>query len=79
MNTKELINVHQTCIEILEAIHLFEVRKKMSIRSKDAPVIKEFFPDLVQKYSHQIDIYGRCITRLNERYAKMLRTINPQS
>jgi len=68
MKTKDLIKKHKTCIEILEAIEVFESlieHKALSIEALNGN-----FPDLKAKYLHNIDIYKRCINRLNLRYTK---------
>jgi len=69
INTPSLIDKHQQCIEIVEAIAHFQMSKRHTIRS-----IESFggtFPNLRKKYIHNIDIYNRCINRLKERYNRI--------
>lgn len=68
----ELINKHQTCIEIIEAIMHFERRKKHIVESIES--IAGTFPDLRRKYVNDIDTINRCITRLQERYNRVLNS-----
>lgn len=65
----DLINKHQMCIEILEAIMHFENRKKNIAESIES--IAGTFPDLRRKYVNDIDTINRCITRLQERYSRV--------
>jgi len=63
--TKDRLRTHQTIIEILEAIQTFEnlIMSKMDSINGFAGTFRE----LRIKYTHDIDIYERCIVRLNER------------
>jgi hypothetical protein len=70
---KHIIKHHYTSIEILEAIQYFNVR--IDTLQGALQGVALHFPVLVKKYTHQIDIYNRCITRLNERYYRQLQKL----
>ena len=65
-NIHLLIDKHQMCIEILEAIMRFEQQKKHKIESIEG--FAGTFPDLRKKYVNDIDTINRCIKRLKQRY-----------
>lgn len=71
---KTLIDKHQTCIEILEAIQYFKIRKITTDKSLNG--FAGTFPNLRQKYEHELIIYDMCIERLKQRYVKTLLMIN---
>lgn len=71
---KTLIDKHQTCIEILEAIQYFKIRKITTNKSLNG--FAGTFPNLRRKYEHTIIIYDMCIERLKQRYVKTLLMIN---
>jgi hypothetical protein len=65
------IKTHQTCIEILEGIQQF--KRLGDVTFESMVQLKEgLFPELEKKYLHQLDIYERCIERLNERYYNVI-------
>mgnify|MGYP000970647621 FL=1 len=68
MKTHELINKHQKCIEILEAIQTFEMLIKSAQENIDG--FCGTFPELRKKYNHKLEIYQMCIERLMKRYEK---------
>jgi len=70
MDTKKLIEKHQTCIEIVEAIQHFEIMILHTQRSRNS--LMGWFPDLSKKYDHMTIIYQMCIERLKSRYLKTL-------
>jgi len=70
MDTKKLIEKHQTCIEIVEAIATFETLFKS--RAESIHALQNWHPDLKQKYEHDLIIYRMCIDRLKQRYLKTL-------
>ena len=59
---KTLIDKHQTCIEILEAIQYLKNRKIRKQESIDG--FAGTFPNLRRKYEHELIIYDMCIERL---------------
>ena len=69
MTTQELIEAHEKCIEVLEAIRTFERFIKSAHENIDG--FAGTFPELRRKYIHRIEIYQMCITRLQERYSKI--------
>jgi hypothetical protein len=71
MTTTKLIQAHEKCIEILDAIDTFERKMDHAIWDIEFGFIREF-PKLVKEYKHRIEIYQMCIDRLNLRY-KTLR------
>jgi len=74
MTTQEKIDKHQVCIEILEAIRLY-----MRLISNVYEGLNGFpgtFPRLRKKCEHDIDIYNRCIRRLESRHEKVLGELN---
>ena len=67
------IEKHQQCIDILMGIKSFQ-RRIITVEES----INGFpgtFLELRIKYAHRIDIYIRCINRLNQRYYKLLNEI----
>ena len=71
---KTLIDKHQTCIEILEAIQYFKIRKITTDKSLNG--FAGTFQNLRRKYEHDFIIYDMCIERLKQRYVKILLMIN---
>jgi hypothetical protein len=69
MNAKELINKHQKCIEILEAVQTFEMLIKSAQENIDG--FCGTFPELRKKYKHNKEIYQMCINRLMQRYENL--------
>jgi len=63
------IELHQQCIEILEAINFF---KKMTEHTKINFNSSEFF---IKKMSHKNEIYNKCINRLELRYKKIVEQL----
>lgn len=66
-------DLHQLCIEILEAKQSFERRKELHQQSIDG--FPGTFPELRRKYKHEIAICDMCIARMNERHEKALNQI----
>jgi len=66
---KKLIEKHKKSIEILENIEQYCLRIKLE--AKHNRLFKDDFPDLTEKCNHNIEIYKKCIERLNEKYAKL--------
>ena len=69
IDTTSLIDKHQSLIELAEAIHSFQMSRKLTIQSIEG--FGGTFPELRRKYIHNIDIYNRCINRLKERYNRI--------
>lgn len=67
---KNLITTHEVCIELIEAITLFETFKKT--RQESLEGVAGTFIAFRRKYTHDIEIYSMCIERLNLRYAKQI-------
>jgi hypothetical protein len=61
-----LIDEHQMCINILEAIKSFHNRRKQNIDNINS--FSGTFPELRRKYVNNIDTINRCIIRLEQRY-----------
>jgi hypothetical protein len=76
-NSRAIIDKHQVCIEILEGIQYFEQSKKHKIESIEG--FAGTFPELRRKYVHEIDIYNRCIKRLEQRHDKVILSILAQT
>ena len=74
INTKTLIDNHQLCIEILEGISHFQ--SSIRLKKESLNGFAGTFYELRIKYAHNIDIYNRCINRLNQRYNNILNNIN---
>jgi hypothetical protein len=68
------IEIHQTCIEILLAIEHFEKRRRLTKESLNGATGR-LFPGLAAEMLHSIDIAGKCIERLRERYIKQLEQL----
>jgi hypothetical protein len=68
MINKQIKN-HETSIELLEAMQHFE----NLIKHKETAIkmCENSFPRLQYKYIHNIDIYNKCINRLQNRYNKL--------
>ena len=72
--TKQRIRTHETLIEILEAIQSFE--GYIQHRQESINGFAGTFPRLRNEYLHNIDIYQRCITRLNLRHSTLIKTLS---
>ena len=70
VSSRSLIDKHQMCIEILEGIMHFELRKKYRIESVEG--FAGTFPELRRKYVNDIDTINRCIKRLEQRYQRVM-------
>ena len=73
MTTHDLIKQHERAIDLLETIRYAEKRRATTNES-----LQQFgyqFPRLRDKYSHEIEITGKAIERLWERYHKLLHTM----
>lgn len=73
MNAKTAIERHQTCIEILEAVSHFQNMIQLKVDSING--FPGTFPELRNKYYHNIEIYKKCIVRLIQRHDKILNSI----
>lgn len=69
MTTRELIQAHKKCIEVLEAIQTFD--RKIVDAKYWSELYKLQFYAIKKQYQHLIEIYQMCITRLQERYNKI--------
>ena len=74
MNTRQLIENHQVCTEIIEGIEYFERAKRMARENING--FAGSFPNLRKRYLHDLDIYGMCVERLKLRYHKQMEQIN---
>jgi len=70
MNTKKLIEKHENCIRIIEAIATFQ--NLIELNKDHIRIMNGWFPDIYQMYIHKIEIYNMCIERLKERYLRTL-------
>ena len=59
----------QALIEIVEGVNYFKTQRKRTAHDLNKPVY-HFMRD---KLKHKIDIYTRCIERLNQRYIKLMQ------
>ena len=74
METKKRIEFHAKALEILDAIAYFENSKKHF----EARALKLKSVSLVlSHYNHRITILTKCIERMNQRYERHLKTLNP--
>ena len=74
IDTKTIIDNHQLCIEIMEGIASFQ--RYILNAQRNLEQYQEFrFRDMEENQKHQIDIYERCIVRLQLRYSKVLKEI----
>jgi hypothetical protein len=71
---KELIEKHQTCIEIIDAILFF--KRRIKLYEEWIHGFPGTFPGLRRKYERNIEIQNMCIARLLQRYKKALSQIN---
>jgi hypothetical protein len=72
----ERIELHQNCINLLEAMEYFQMRIKSE--SARAETYQNVFPKIAEKSRHEMDIAQRAMRRLNDRYAKTLKELtNP--
>jgi len=64
---------HEMCIELIHAKKYFE----RLIISRDDGIngFSGTFPSLKRKYIHDIEIYKRCIERLNLRYRNIINSL----
>lgn len=69
IDTHNIIDNHQMCIEIMEAIQSFKNRKQLRIDSING--FSGTFPELRRKYSNDIDTINMCINRLYLRYENL--------
>jgi len=73
MTTEQIIEVHQTCTQILEGIQHFENMVKLTQDHID--LVKGMFPELGKRYDREMDIYKMCIERLKQRYVNQTRKL----
>jgi len=69
IDTHNIIDNHQMCIEIMEAIQSFKNRKQNRIDSING--FSGTFPELRRKYVNDIDTMNMCINRLYSRYENL--------
>ena len=69
-NLKSLMDKHQCCIEILEAIQHFQQRIKQTKENING--FAGTFPDLKRKYINDLDTLYRCVERLSIRYVNVM-------
>ena len=62
------IEAHQAAIAILEAIQKFQSAIE-NTRTRPGNAI---FPSVAKHATHKIDIYQRCIVRLQQRYDRLV-------
>lgn len=68
IDTKTIIDSHQTCIEIMEGIASFQRQILTTSRNIDEWEKYNHFPGMIERYEDRIDTWERCIVRLLERY-----------
>lgn len=71
--TQELIERHEECINILDSITHFERLIRVDKDTIDQLPIE--FKDVRDKFNHKIDVYQKCIERLEQRYQKAFREL----
>jgi len=70
MNRKETL---ETMLKIQDGINQFKLL--IEIQLDNLGKHGKDFSFMRKKYLHDIDIYNRCITRLEERFTKQLNTL----
>lgn len=74
METNKRIEFHAKAMEILDAKAYFENSKKhfteRSLKLKESTLALSY-------YVHRIEILNKCIERMNQRYERHLKTLNP--
>ena len=69
-----MINIHEGCIEILEAINTY--RKLRAKMLHDADIYKKNDMKSLEKYAnHNAEIYTKVLKRLTERYEKQVKLL----
>ncbi len=63
----------ETMLQIEDGINQFKLL--IEIELDNVAKHGKDFQELRKKYVHNIDIYNRCITRLEERFTKQLNTL----
>ena len=71
--TQELIERHEECINILDSITHFKRLIEVDKDTIDQLPIE--FKDVRDKFNHKIDVYQKCIERLEQRYQKAFREL----
>ena len=69
MNTQDKISQQIIGLEILEAIKTFE--KKINFSKSHIKLINGHFPNTEKHHAHKIEIYTKCIERLNQRLDRL--------
>ena len=65
-------DIHKSCIQILFAIQTYETW----IANLQSGIYRvSLFPEAQAKARHDVDIYQRCIKRLEQRYNKQLNKL----
>lgn len=69
INTEKEIKKHERIIRVYEMIAYYQAAIKHNQRSLQG--VPGTFPELVEKYNHNIEIYVKCIERLVKRLVKL--------
>lgn len=69
----DTIDKLQMCINIQEGIKTFTNLR--NFQKDNILQLNGNFPDLKDKYIHNIDIYNKCIERLEKRYNNIIKTL----
>ena len=70
MSIKTASEALEIALQILSAMDHFQGAKEL--RLGYIKNHKDLFNNLTNKYNHEIDIYNRCIIRLDQRYKKQI-------
>lgn len=68
MNYEKEIRKHEICIDIINAIIIFEKRKEQLVEF----ISNGVFIQLKSKYQRKVDIYDMCIERLKKRMENVI-------
>lgn len=68
MNTARELERLDTCIKIVEGISYFKRMLKSQQESIDG--FQGTFPELRRKLIHRMEVYQKCVDRLQQRYEK---------
>jgi hypothetical protein len=73
VQVKKLIDIHQDSINILEGVDHFV--RLIKINEESIKGYSRMFPNLVEKYNDNIEIYNKCKVRLLERHKALQKKI----
>ena len=73
MRTKELLKLHETARQLLEAIEAMEWRRDLYKESERNYV--DFMPRIAKRHANNVDTANRAINRLKVSYHKVMTTI----